>query len=180
MHETGVNGYYRGKWGPATVRSPGPAYAAGDGAMAVEVTKERGSERDWQLTALNVGAALLALGTAYIHSTLGGTGLTWLMFTMNAILYTAGALALVAPIAFFSRFRWGVRLALLALALVTIGGWLLFGARYDMAYLSKAIEVVLIVVLLVALWRYDGGPAGIVAKLRALPSDLVDFFRGSR
>jgi len=145
--------------------------------MAVEITKERTSERDWQLVALNVGAAVLALGTAYIHSTLGGTGLTGLMLTGNAILYTLGALGLVAPISLASRFRWVVRLALLALALVTIGGWLMFGARYDMAYLSKAIEVVMIGFLLVALWRYDGGVSGVIAKLRALPRDLADLFR---
>jgi len=148
--------------------------------MAVEVTKQRASERDWQLTALNVGAAVLTLGTAYIHSTLGGTGLTYLMFTMNAIGYTILALALVAPIPLLSRFRWLVRLALLAFAVATIGGWLVFGARYDMAYLSKAIEVVLIGFLLVALWRYDGGPSGVIAKLRALPGDLADLLGGAR
>ena len=148
--------------------------------MAVEITKESTSERDWQLIVLNVGAALLALGTAYIHSTLGGSGLTGLMFTGNAILYTLGALGLVAPISLASRFRWVVRLALLALALVTIGGWLMFGARYDMAYLSKAIEVVMIGFLLVALWRYDGGVSGVIAKLRALPGDLANLLRGSR
>ena len=148
--------------------------------MAVEITKEGSSERDWQLIVLNGGAAILALGTAYIHSTLGGTGLTGLMFTGNAILYTLGAIGLVAPISLASRFRWVVRLALIALALVTIGGWLMFGARYDMAYLSKAIEVVMIGFLLVALWRYDGGVSGVIAKLRALPGDLADLFRGSR
>jgi hypothetical protein len=145
-----------------------------------EVATERASARDWELIVLNGGAALLTLGTAYIHSTLGGTGLTWLMFTMNAIGYTVLALALVAPIPLLARFRWLVRLALLAFALVTIGGWLLFGARYDMAYLSKAIEVVLIVFLLVALWRYDGGPAGVIAKLRALPDDLMSLLRRDR
>jgi hypothetical protein len=148
--------------------------------MAVEVRRDGAPERDWTLIALNGVSAILALSTAYIHSTLGGTGLTALMFTMNAILYTVGALALVAPIPFFSRFRFGVRLALLALALVTIGGWLMFGARYDVAYLSKAIEVVLIVLLAYALWRYDGGVSGVIAKLRALPSDLADLLRGSR
>jgi hypothetical protein len=124
---------------------------------------------------LVAGTVILTLSTAYIHSTLGG-----LLFTLNAIGYTVLALALIVPIPLFARFRWGIRLALLAFVLATIGGWMMFGARYDVAYLSKAIEVVLIGFLLVSIYRFDGGVAGVIAHLRALPADLTGLVRGAR
>jgi hypothetical protein len=37
-------------------------------------------------------------------------------------------------------------------------GWYLTGPRYDVAYLAKAIEVVLIVLLAVEVHAYDGNP----------------------
>lgn len=66
------------------------------------------------------------------------------------------------------------------LTLATIGGWILVGARYDVAYFTKAIEVVLVGFIVVTIYRFDGGPAGILARLRALPGELTDLLRGSR
>jgi hypothetical protein len=143
--------------------------------MSVETTAERARTRDWVAVALVAGTVILALGTAYIHSTLGG-----LLFTLNAIGYTVLALALIVPIPLFDRFRWLIRLGLLGFVLATIGGWIMFGARYDMAYLSKAIEVVLIGFLLVSIYRFDGGVAGVIAHLRALPGDVRGLLSGGR
>jgi hypothetical protein len=127
---------------------------------------------NWTTIGLTAGCAVLTLATAYIHSTLGG-----LLFTLNALGYAALAVAIVVPIGIAHHFRWLIRLGLLGFTLATIGGWILFGARYDMAYLSKGIEAVLVVLLLVSIYRFDGGPAGIMNRMRALPSELVRLVR---
>ena len=41
-------------------------------------------------------------------------------------------------------FRWPARLALFGFAGATIAGWLLFGARFQLAYIDKAIELALL------------------------------------
>jgi hypothetical protein len=143
--------------------------------MDVEMTTEHPRSSDWVDVVLVAGTVILTLATAYIHSTLGG-----LLFTMNAIGYTVLALALIVPIPLFARFRWLIRLGLLGFVLATIGGWILFGARYDVAYFDKAIEVVLIGFLVVSIYRFDGGVAGVIAKLRALPGDVSGLVRGGR
>src|SRR5437762_13698542 len=97
--------------------------------MSIEATAERARTRDWAAIGLVAGAVILTLSTAYIHSTLGG-----LLFTMNAIGYTVLAAALVVPIPIADRYRWLIRLGLLGFVLATIGGWVMFGACYDMAY----------------------------------------------
>jgi hypothetical protein len=129
--------------------------------------------QDWTANGLAVGIAVLTLAAAYIHSTLGG-----LLFTLNAIGYALLAVAMVVPIRLADRFRWLVRLGLLGFTLATIGGWIVFGARYDVAYLSKAIEIVIVSLLIVSIYRFDGGPAGILARLRTLPADLRGLLRG--
>src|SRR6266542_1316539 len=117
----------------------GPGTGGREDAMSVDVTAERTSARNREALILTAGAALLTLATAYIHSTLGT-----LLFTLNAVAYTVLAVALVVPIGLAERYRWLIRLALLGFVLATIGGWILFGARYDVAYFDKAIEVVLV------------------------------------
>jgi hypothetical protein len=108
----------------------------------------------------------LALATAWIHYSLGG-----LLFLMNAGGYVALALAMVLP-GPLGRARWLVRLALLAFTATTIGAWFLFGARFPLAYLDKAIEVGLVFLLAVDIWRADGGPLGIARKARDCVVDL--------
>jgi hypothetical protein len=102
---------------------------------------------------LRVAIVALALATAYIHLTLGGV-----LFTLTAFGFGAFAVALVVPIAPAERFRWLVRLGLIGYTLSVIGGWVLDGARYDIAYLSKAIELALIALLAVDVVRRDGNP----------------------
>jgi hypothetical protein len=113
--------------------------------------------------ALRFGIVALTLGTAYIHSTLGG-----LLFTMNATGYAVAAVAMIVPIALAVRFRWFVRLGLIGYALASIIGWVIMGPRYDTAYLAKAIEVSLIFLLAVDFLRADGNPVTVVRREVAL------------
>jgi hypothetical protein len=101
----------------------------------------------------------LTLGTAYIHSTLGGT-----LFTLNAIGYVVLAVAMVAPIAIASRFRWVVRISLAGYAASTIVGWAIQGPFYTTAYLAKAIELALIVLLATDFVRFDGNPVALIRR----------------
>ena len=95
----------------------------------------------------------LTLATAYIHATLGG-----LLFTMNAIGYAFLATAMVAPLEIASRFRWIVRIGLAGYAASTIVGWAIQGPFYTTAYLAKAIELALIVLVAIDFVRFDGNP----------------------
>jgi len=109
----------------------------------------------------------LTLATAAIHASLGG-----MMFLANAIGYATLALAMVAP-GPLGQVRWLVRLALMGFTAMTIGGWLLFGARFPLAYVDKTIEVALIAVLAFELWRIDGGPLGVARKAQRLLGRLA-------
>ena len=104
----------------------------------------------------------LTLMTAAIHVSLGG-----LLFLANAVGYTTLAVAMILP-GPLGRVRWLVRLALLGFTAATIGGWVLFGARFPLAYLDKTIELGLIAAVAVELWRIDGGPLGVVRRARGL------------
>jgi hypothetical protein len=139
------------------------------------IVPEQPRSTDLAAVGLVAGVVALTLATAYIHSTLGG----WL-FTLNAVGYVTLAVAILLPIRLFDQFRWLVRLALLGFTLLTIGGWVLFGARYDVAYLTKGIETVLVGLLIVSVYRFDGGPRGVLARLRGLPRELLGLVRGSR
>jgi hypothetical protein len=122
----------------------------------------RGETPTIQITTLVLRAivVLLTLATAAIHASLGG-----IMFMANAVGYSVLALAMVVP-GPLARYRGLVRLALMGFAAATIVGWLAFGARFDLAYLDKGIEVALIGILLVEQWRSDGGPIGVFRLVR--------------
>jgi len=122
----------------------------------------RGDTHAIQLTTIVLRAIVVALtlATAAIHASLGG-----MIFMANAVGYSVLALAMVVP-GPLAPYRWLVRLALIGFAAVTVAGWLAFGARFELAYLDKAIEVALIGVLLVDQWRSDGGPIGVVRRIR--------------
>lgn len=134
------------------------------------------SGMEWRSDPLNValrlGIVALTLATAYIHTTLGS-----MMFLANAAGYVVLAVAMIAPLPIAARYRWLIRAALLAFVVVTIGGWVLFGARYFMAYLDKAIEIALIVLLLVEMVRYDGGPAKVLRRLVDLGTSTIRSLR---
>jgi hypothetical protein len=97
------------------------------------------------------------LGTAYIHSTLGGV-----LFTLNALGYLVAAVAIVIPLAIASRFRWFIRLGLMGYAATAIVAWAVQGPYYSTAYIAKAIEITLIALLAIDFARMDGNPINVV------------------
>ena len=109
--------------------------------------------------AIRAAIVALALATGYIHFTLGG-----LLFTLNAIGYAVAAAAIIAPLALAVRFRWVVRLGLMGYAATTILGWAIQGPYFTTAYIAKAIEVALIVLLMVDFARHDGNPIQVVKR----------------
>jgi hypothetical protein len=110
----------------------------------------------------------LVLGTAYIHSTLGG-----LLFTLNALGYLVAAVAIVIPLGIAIRFRWFIRLGLMGYAATAIVAWAVQGPYYSTAYIAKAIEVTLIALLAVDFARMDGNPVKVVkAELALLTAKL--------
>jgi hypothetical protein len=112
------------------------------------------------IVALRIGIVALTLATAQIHASLGG-----MLFTLNAIGYSALAAAMVLP-GPIAGLRWLTRYALIGFTAATIAGWLAFGARFELAYIDKAIEVALIVFLLVESWVIDGGPLAVARRAR--------------
>jgi hypothetical protein len=109
--------------------------------------------------ALRFGIVALTLGTAYIHSTLGG-----LLFTLNATGYAVAAIAMIVPIALAVRFRWFIRLGLMGYAATAILMWAINGPYYSTAYVAKGIEVALIFLLVVDFLRADGNPVKVVKR----------------
>src|SRR3954454_19091893 len=106
---------------------------------------------------IRIGIVGLVLGTAYIHSTLGG-----LLFTLHALGYLVAAVAIVIPLGLAVRFRWFVRVGLMGYAATAIVAWAVQGPYYSTAYIAKAIEVVLITILVVDFARMDGNPITLV------------------
>lgn len=103
----------------------------------------------------------LTLATAYIHATLGGA-----LFTLNAIGYLVLAAALVAPLSIADRYRWIVRIALAGYAAGTIVAWAVQGPFFSTAYITKAIELTLIVLLAIDFVRIDGNPIRLIRHER--------------
>jgi hypothetical protein len=130
--------------------------------------------RRFTRTDLAIRAAIvgLVLGTAYIHSTLGG-----LLFTLNAAGYVVAALAIIAPIALAGRFRWFIRIGLAGYALTAIVAWAIMGPYYSTAYVAKGIEIALIALLIVDFVRFDGNP---FAKVRAEIAGAIGFIQARR
>ena len=116
----------------------------------------------------------LVLGTAYIHSTLGG-----LLFTLNALGYLVAAVAIVIPLGIAIRFRWFIRLGLMGYATTTIVAWALQGPYFQLAYIAKGIEVALIALLIVDFARMDGNPVTVVKRELANLSGFVAKARGT-
>lgn len=126
--------------------------------MNAVVTKSRATG-----VVLTTAIVALTLSTAYIHSTLGG-----LLFTLNALGYVAAAVAIVigaaAPHPFIARFSWLPRLGLMGYAAATIVGWAIMGPYFTLAYIAKAIEVVLISLLVADSVRVYGSPLAMIRQ----------------
>jgi hypothetical protein len=123
---------------------------------------------------LRVVIVVLTVATAAIHASLGG-----LLFTLNAIGYTTLAASMVIP-GPIAQVRWLVRLALLAFTAATIGGWILFGARFPLAYIDKGVEVVLVAFLAFEIWLVDGGPLGVARRIHRSVAGFADTFARGR
>ena len=101
----------------------------------------------------------LTLTTAYIHLSLGG-----LLFTLNAIGYVAlaASIVVIATVAhpLVRRFDWLPRVGLAGYTATTIGAYLVMGPYFSLGWMAKAIEVVILALLLVDVLRAFGSPAG--------------------
>jgi hypothetical protein len=97
-----------------------------------------------QIGSLQIGIIVLTLATALIHLTLVFPST---LFILNGLGYLALLAALFLPIPQLSGYRTQVRWALMAYALLTIVLWVVMGSRIPLAYVTKVIEVVLIVLL---------------------------------
>ena len=113
--------------------------------------------------ALTVAIVVLALASGVIHLSLGAP-----IFILNALGYFALVVAyLVAATVsrpLVVRFRWAPRVALLAYAAASIVGWLLLGGFYWLGYLTKAIELTLMVLLIVDIYRVHGGLSELIRE----------------
>jgi len=126
---------------------------------------------DTSLLVLIVG---LTLATGYIHFWVGG-----IMLTLNAIGYATLAVAVVVTAVAFRRLLPLVLIALAGYAAVTIVGWLIMGPYFDVAYLAKGIEIVLIVTIGITLLRMADETRAALLWLMQLPATLLARGRGS-
>lgn len=119
----------------------------------------------WGLLALTV---LLTLSTAYIHYWVGG-----MMLMLNALGYVTLTVLLIGSAFVYRRALPLVLMALAAYAAVTIVGWLIMGPYFDVAYLAKAIEIVLIATIAVQLWLGRDEARASIAWARSLAARFL-------
>jgi hypothetical protein len=119
--------------------------------------------------ALRGAIVALALGTAYIHFTLGGT-----IFAATAAGYVALSAAMVAPLGIARDVRWLTRLALMGFAAGTIGAWYIQGHPvFFQSIAAKSIEVALIGLLAAETYVEVGGPIAVARRFVNLGSRFV-------
>jgi hypothetical protein len=95
--------------------------------------------------ALQIGIAVLTLGTALIHFRLNFPDPG---FILNGLGYLTLLAALFLPVPQLANRRNVVRWVLIGYTALTIFLWILFGMRVPIGYADKVIEVALIVLLL--------------------------------
>jgi hypothetical protein len=148
----------------------------GTTAVGSHEVRSFGGARSFGGVAVRAAIVALALATAWIHASLGGT-----LFLLNAAGYAALAVGMVVP-GPLGQLRPLVRLGLLAFTIVTIAAWVAFGARFELAYIDKGIEVVLVALIALEIQLFDGGPLGLARRIRALfgeaGSAVVSFVNG--
>jgi hypothetical protein len=103
----------------------------------------------------------LTLATAYIHLSLGG-----LLFTLNAAGYAALAAAMVVAATvshpLVRRFDWLPRVGLAGYTVTTIGAYLVMGPYFSLGWMAKGIEVAVLTLLVIDVYRTYGSPAGLI------------------
>ena len=111
--------------------------------------------------ALTTAIVGLTLVTANIHLSLGGT-----LFTLNGLGYIGLAalyvVAAAAPTPIVKRFSWFPRIALMGYAALTIAGYLVMGPYFTLGWIAKGVEVALIVLVAVDIFRVYGSPMGFI------------------
>ena len=110
---------------------------------------------------LTVAIVGLTLTTSYIHLNMGG-----LLFTLNGLGYAALAAAIAigaaAPHPLIARFSWLPRLGLAGYTVTTIVGYLIIGPYFALGFITKGIEVAILVLLALDVLRVYGGGRGFV------------------
>jgi hypothetical protein len=100
----------------------------------------------------------LTLATALIHLTLGGT-----LFALNAVGYLALGAAYVVSVArpstLGARLGWLSRVGLGAYAAVTILAYLVSGPFFTLGWVTKGIELAIVLLVVLDLVAGDTGPA---------------------
>ena len=129
--------------------------------------------------ALTAAIVVLAVVAGAIHLSLGG-----MLFTLNALGYLGLAAAyLVAAVIshpLVVRFKWLPRLALSGYAATSIVAWMVIGGFYWLGYLTKGIELTLIVLLIVDIYRVHGGVGGLLGQATDSMRWAVAKFRRQR
>ncbi|MFQ5967372.1 MAG: hypothetical protein ACE5MI_07150 [Acidimicrobiia bacterium] len=102
---------------------------------------------------LQIAIVVLTVATAYIHVRVTDFA-PFDLFGINSFLLTAAGyvgllLALYLPIRLLQRYRRPIRWLLILFTAGIVIGWVFIGQRITEAYISKAIEVVLIALLIV-------------------------------
>jgi hypothetical protein len=102
---------------------------------------------------LQWGIILLTVITALVHFNLAYSGIVHrvsflsVLFLLNGLGYLSLLAALYLPIGFLAGYRTSVRWALMGFAALTVILWVIMGGRFSLAYIDKAVEIVLIVLL---------------------------------
>ncbi len=103
-----------------------------------------GQARGTEIGMLQVGIIILTLATAVMHFILIFPDF---LFILNGLGYVALLAALYLPIPQLAGYRGLVRWVLIAYTALTIILWVFIGQRGSYAYVNKAIEVLLIILL---------------------------------
>ncbi|MGH2488648.1 MAG: hypothetical protein ACRDFR_03395, partial [Candidatus Limnocylindria bacterium] len=102
--------------------------------------------------------------------------------TLNALGYFALAAAYVFAAAvthpLVVRFGWLPRVALIGYAAASIGAWLILGGFYALGYVTKAVELALIVLVILDIYRVYGGVVGLVRQAMASVRWAIAWIRG--
>jgi hypothetical protein len=97
---------------------------------------------------VQIGIILLTAATAFIHFYLNVLmGKLDLLFTLNGLGYLGLLAALFMPVPTFVRYRSIIRTGLILFTLLTIVLWIFLGSRDMLAYIDKAIEIGLVMLL---------------------------------
>jgi hypothetical protein len=127
-----------------TSGSRGPIILKGEDGM--NTSKAEASYRSFG--PVQIGIILLTAATAFIHFYLNVLmGKLDLLFTLNGLGYLGLLAALFMPVPTFVRYRSIIRTGLILFTLLTIVLWIFLGSRDMLAYIDKAIEIGLVMLL---------------------------------